>query len=70
MNTMMETQLEVVAMIEDVDRYWHIPLPGSQEEPFDNPGAKRSAERNRRRQRRLRRAQQSTAAVLSCVLAG
>ena len=68
MNTMMDTHLEELAMIEDVDRYWHIPLPAVQEEPFVDSGAQRSAEQNRRHQRRLRRAQQSTAAVISCVL--
>ena len=70
MNIMMEKHLEELAMIEDVDRYWHIPHPVPQEELFENQEAQRSAERNRRRQRPLRRAQQSTAAVLSCVLTG
>jgi len=70
MNIMMEKHLEELAMIENVDRYWHIPLPAVQEKPFVDPRAQRSAERNRRRQRHLRRAQPSTDAVLSCGLAG
>jgi hypothetical protein len=69
MNTMMETHFEDFALIEDVTQHWHIPLPHSQEDSFEELGAQRSAERNRRRQRCLRRAQRATAAALSCTLA-
>ena len=70
MNTALESHIEELAMIEDVDRYWHLPLPEFPEDTVNDLGALLSKEKNRRRQRRLRRAQHATAsAAISCAMA-
>ncbi len=68
MNTMLETHLAAVAIVEDSERYWHMSLPVYQEDSYNDLRALRFEERNWRRQRRLRRAQRTAVEAASCAL--
>ena len=45
MNILMETHIEELAEIEDLDWYWNIPFPEFQENPFKKLEAQLSAGR-------------------------